>query len=987
MRLTDLPVLRFVDATRRVESLRLADRAGEVAARAAWLSVRHAPGSVIGLALRTEPALVIAWFAALAAGMRPLILQYPTVKQTRAYWRGSVTNTVELTGMAAIVGDQRVADMLEGSGIAVIAPDFAEPGDHAPVDALPRFSILQLSSGTTGHRKAVEFHDWQLEAHVRDYNRALELTPERDHVVSWLPLYHDMGYIACFVMPLMLGIPTTLIDAETWVADRPMLFEVIEEARGTICYMPNFGFETLAIPTTRDLSSMRRWISCSEPVFGNTVRRFVEATGVAPETFAACYAMAENVFAVSISEGLVEREIEGETVVSCGPPIPGVDLKIVEGEIWAKSPASIERYWNGDDIRDAEGFYPTGDMGAIVEGELHVTGRRRDVLIQAGKKYMLSTIDAVVNEVLPEVKGRAAAVVLRDERVGTEKPAVLIEAADFYARADAPAVAEAIQARTGLDFLDVRFVPPRFLTKTSSGKINRAISARDWVERERVDAAGRRRDPAAEVERVFGTLPQDAPVGEVLDSLSLTLLRIILTDADIAYDPEATLAGLRAQLAAMPGPSKAEDARPLRIVSLADRRSMRAIGEADLLAFAERLGRPVSFEHVCLPPTPVLLSDLVFYDYFRARVADQSLFEAVARTFEKLRGADVLVLDDAAEMHFPLTQFYPVLSHRLERSAEADLLAFRWQRYVEFHDRLPVQVVPGRTLPIEHREATIAALSAYLGVPVFRIASVQAFAPFTKSWEWRPLHSLSGGPGLKPHKAAVVLAELADWLEPRLADGSIQVPEAAPEVVRLDMTDLAHFCSHGVDRAGLDRVLAAYDHFCIVGQPASVAYIRRALTEAGKSWVEAPSYHPMVLATLPPFDCILSCGPTGMIETDRPAVAVMGAGWGGVRALNSDLPADIELRGKLPAADLSEWYVPTGAGEALDKTERRRVRDGKAQAVMIRTAKRDARERGEDMREAARVASLQTVPPSAADQRKADRQAARKAARRGAGRE
>lgn len=986
MRLSELPTLRFVDAERRVETLRVADRAGEIAAKAAHLSNYFAPGSIVGLALRTEPALVVAWFAALAAGMRPLILQYPTAKQTRAYWRGSVLNTVELVGMAAIVGDARVAGMLDDAGVPVIAPDFAEPGDYPVVDELPRFSILQLSSGTTGHRKAVEFHDWQLEAHVRDYNRALELSPERDHIVSWLPLYHDMGYIACFVMPLMLGIPVTLIDAETWVADRAMLFDVIEEARATICYMPNFGFETLAVPTTRDLSSMRHWISCSEPVFGNTVRRFLAATGAAPETFAACYAMAENVFAVSISRGLAEREIEGETVASCGPPIAGVELRIVEGEIWVKSPASIERYWNGDDIRDADGFYPTGDMGAIVDGELHVTGRRRDVLIQAGKKYMLSTVDSVVNDLLPEVKGRAAAVVLRDERVGTEKPAVLIEAADFYRRTDAAQVQEAIQARTGLDFLDVRFVPPRFLTKTSSGKINRVLSARDWIERERVDATTRRRDPATEVERVFGTLPQDTPVGELLDSLSLTLLRIVLTDAEVDYDPREPLRDIRARLAAAAeAPEAAPTIRPLRIVSLADRRAMRAIDEETLLDFAERIGRPVSFEHICLPPTPVLLSDLVFFDYFRARIPDQSLFEAMARTFAKLRAAHVIILDDAAEMHFPLTQYYPVLSHRLERSADADLLAFRWQRYVEFHDRLPVAVVPGRTLPLAHRAATIAALSAYLGVPFFRIASVKALEPYTAGWEYRPLHSLSGGPGLKSHDPEEMLDALAEWLEPRLEPrleaGEIDVPEGEPVVARFDMTDLAHFCSHAVDKPGLDRVLAAFERFCIVGQPSSVGHIRRTLAAQGKSWVSAPSYHPSVLATLPPFDCILSCGPTGKIETDRPAVAVMGAGWDGGRVLNTDLPADLELRGKLAAADLAEWYVPTGAGEALPAERKGLVREGKVRAVVIRSAKKAARERGEDIQEAARVAAELPLPPSQAEVRKAERKEKARAAR------
>lgn len=978
MRLSELPRLNFMTADRAIETLDAVESAGEIAGRAAWLRARYPEGAAIGIALRSEPRLVIAWLAVIAAGLRPLILQYPTAKQTRDYWRSSVLNTVALVDLAAVIGDERVAALLADAGVTVIDPDSVDTGDHAPLDELPRFSILQLSSGTTGHRKAVAFTDTQLERHVRDFNAVLALDPARDHLVSWLPLYHDMGYLACFVMPLLLGVPVTTLDPETWVADKPILFDAIAAVGGTHCYMPNFGFETLAQATAestgRDLSSMRRWVSCSEPVLGATARRFLAATGCDPASFSACYAMAENVFAVSLSDGLVERDVGGVPTVSCGPPIAGVEIKTVDGELWVKSPASLERYVGGDDIRDGDGFYPTGDMGTLIDGEVHVTGRRRDVLIQAGRKFMLSAIDAAVNAVVPEVKGRAAAVVLGDDRIGTEKPVVLIEAADFIGRHDAGKVADAVRAATGLDFLEVHFVPPRFLTKTSSGKINRIESARHWVERGRARASAGRTDPAGEIARQFGALPQDAPVGETLDSLSLTLLKIVLADTGTPFRAEATLAEVRAEVAA--GSRPESERRPLRIVSLADRRGFRRLEESHLLAFSKRLGVPVSFEHLCLPPTPILLSDLIFLDYFAARLAQPELLQAVSRQLERLRAADVILLDDAADLHFPLTQTYPVLSHRLERSAEADLLAFRWQRYVEFHHQLPVATVPGDSLPIEHRATIVAMLSDYLATPIFRIGGTRSLARYTEGWEYRPRTSLSGGPGLRPLDPAELLGALAAFVAPRLADGSIVVPKGDPAVVRLDQTDLAHFCSHPIGREALDAVLSRFDRFCIVGQTASVAYLRKRLAALGKAWVDAPSYHPSVLAQLPPFDCLLACGPTGKLEHDGPAVAVMTAGWRTPKQPGGAV-SEGGMRGSLPRAAATEWFDPVGAGPALAPVASRKVRDLNHEAVRVREARRRGRAPEQDGVGAA-IDPSEAKRAVAIERRRAERRAERR---------
>src|SRR5262249_6891073 len=109
----------------------------------------------------------------------------------------------------------------------------------------PDAAILQMSSGTTGQRKAIRFTLQQIGRHADDYNATLGLSAN-DRIVSWLPLYHDMGFIACFVMPLLFGVPVAMIDPIDWVHSPGLLFDVIETVGGTLCFLPNFGFEVMS---------------------------------------------------------------------------------------------------------------------------------------------------------------------------------------------------------------------------------------------------------------------------------------------------------------------------------------------------------------------------------------------------------------------------------------------------------------------------------------------------------------------------------------------------------------------------------------------------------------------------------------------------------------------------------------------------------------------------------------------------------------------
>jgi acyl-CoA synthetase (AMP-forming)/AMP-acid ligase II len=879
------------------------------------------PGSNVGICFRSSPDLIWWWFGALLAGMRPLIMQYPTGRQAHSYWESSVSDTIRRADLNLLVCDDLVSKRLGASyADKLISEPVPESADTSPF-SIERFSIIQLSSGTTGLRKAVEFTSESLVRHALDYNTCLKLT-KKDTIVSWLPLYHDMGYIACFMMPLILGVPVVMMDSEYWVNDKALLFRAITEHSGTVCFMPNFGFEVMCGITPTNLKGMRLWISCSEPVLEHTSRKFLKHIGAKENHFAACYAMAENIFAMTQSTGITTRHISGMTVVSCGKPIKDVEIKCIDGELWVRSPTSITSYMSQESIIDEDGYYPTGDLGEIIDGEIYVTGRKRDLMIQAGKKHILSAIDDIVNQVVPEARGRVATLEDHDERLATSKAVVLIESRDFFLRSDQREIARNISERSQLEYLEVHFVPPRFLTKTSSGKINRPLSLKHWKAVCNARNESHSSDPSSEIRAEFRQLPFDQPVGRILDSLATTVLRIILADTGISFDPEMTL-GDYVSLAETPDQAASDSpngTEGLRIVSLADRRILKHLKEDHIRQLTSLVDSPVHFEHTCLPPSPILLSDLIFLDYFLPRLDHQEDFSAMLQVREKLRSASLLLVDDAAELHFSIRQFYPVLSHRFVRSADADLLAFRWQSYTRNHDKLPITVVAGEDLDLADRDKSLNLLSSYLGIPIVRIATVSSLEPYTKGWEYPSRQSLSGGPGLRPIDPVAFVKFLSTWVAEHSPKSS-QLPANTDFALSLD--DLPHFCSHFVDQEALDIVLDSYQRFCIAGSRASVAYIRRKLDEdPDKSYCHITTPSRTAIEAASPHDCVLVCGPTIEIDHSGPVACVMGGSRGPVMLNASDKALrDLRFRGKSKSCQPDEWFHLSGISGQTTNTE------------------------------------------------------------------
>lgn len=814
--------------------LSIARRIDALAGRARRLQDRFNPGSRVGIIHRTSPNLVLDWFAALAAGLVPTILQFPTPKQNRHSWGKAISSLVEDCHLAGLlVADNVVVPGLGAECTVLTSVDTVPITTDRPC-VIAAGEIIQMSSGTTGQRKPIAYSLSQIETHVAAYNSMMRMG-EEDVVVSWLPLYHDMGFIACFLMPMIVGARLVLIDPVDWVGDPGLLYAAIRQWRGTVCYMPNFGFEVMArLGRRTPFPEMRKWISCAEPIAPATVRRFLSATGTGDGAFSACYAMAENVFAVTQSEGFQVAEVDGKSLTSCGPPIPTTDVKIIEGEIWVRSPTSIKAYLDGGAVADADGFYPTGDMGHYRDGGLVILGRKRDILIQAGTKYFLSDLDLILNEQFPDVRGRACALAQWSEREGTEHPLFLVERQRFFDSSDLANVISAVRAAGNLNHFELAFVPPSFITKTSSGKINRPETLRQWqaVQEARSSHSARgMADLQADIMRYFSAYPRRLPIGELLDSLGATILRMILSDYGRQYDPRTSLDEILAD------PAKAaaiavenSDLVPgVNIVSCADGRHWAWMTDRDLRDLEQLLGCPIRFEHVCAPPVPALLSDLIFVEYFLPG-RDGPDFAGVASLLTKIRSASVLLFDDIAELGFG-TGIFPVLSHRFERDPAADLLCYRWQRYTSRHDVLPVTVADLRTLGAETRADGFRLLTEYIGAPLFRIAVLETHQDTTHDWEYREIISGNTLDRQQPATPAGLRAALFSFIEhhgPSLR----RVP--GPSKSAYFNTDLPHFCCAYIDATGLDAVLNAYESFAVIGPPQCVPYIRKRATELNK---------------------------------------------------------------------------------------------------------------------------------------------------------
>ena len=387
-------------------------------------------------------------------------------------------------------------------------------------------AFLQHSSGTTGLQKGVALSHQAVLNQVASYGEAIALS-DQDVIVSWLPLYHDMGLIAGFVMPLVQGVPLVMMSPFDWVAHPALLLHAIDDYRGTLCWLPNFAYNHCARRIRQrdsaglSLASMRMFINCSEPVHYESHQMFLKrfaANGVTNEMLAVSYAMAENTFGVTqtplgqaarmdvvdrveLEQNRFARPVEREHPhaqirVSCGPTIANTAAKIIDdegktlpdrrvGQVAIKSDCMLSGYYKRPDLQPfQEGWYRTGDMGYSAAGEVYIVGRLKDLIINAGKNIYPQDIEAIVNTVPGVYPGRAVAFGVPDEREGTELIGVVAEVTtdDPQERKRiAQQIRNVVVKQSMITVTYVHLVGERWLIKTSSGKIARAANREKWL--------------------------------------------------------------------------------------------------------------------------------------------------------------------------------------------------------------------------------------------------------------------------------------------------------------------------------------------------------------------------------------------------------------------------------------------------------------------------------------------------------------------------
>ncbi|MGA7312325.1 MAG: thioester reductase domain-containing protein, partial [Silvibacterium sp.] len=347
---------------------------------------------------------------------------------------------------------------------------------------------------------------------------------------------HDMGLIGCYLYPALRG-GTTYGFASMDFIQRPVLwFDTITTYRATATAAPNFAYDyclragRLSSETLEacDLSSLQVLMVAAEPVKPNTYTRFLEAFqpyGLKSESFYAAFGLAENTLAVSLGgRNIVSvnkralalgkarmtteaSEIDGATqIVSCGTPLPGLDVKIVDperhvalkagliGEIWVAGSGKCLGYWNNseltlkqfrarivDDSPYEDGYLRTGDMGFFHDGELFVCGRMKDMIILRGQNYYPQDIENVVERASGLIRANCVAAFQIHE---DNEPALAIvaEMKNPNALPEGRKIAAAVRNFLNVEVALISFIAPRAIPRTSSGKIMRHKTKHMWLE-------------------------------------------------------------------------------------------------------------------------------------------------------------------------------------------------------------------------------------------------------------------------------------------------------------------------------------------------------------------------------------------------------------------------------------------------------------------------------------------------------------------------
>jgi fatty-acyl-CoA synthase len=533
-------ILQETDKDLRITYRELLDHAAAYASLFSKAGIQ--PGEPIVLLLQHGQPLIESFFGAILHGAIPSIMPFLTEKLSPERYRASLRSLIQITKPTGIVtypeffdevhrartkGDS-VRKVLLYDDVGTLVQwtwEQLQGVSSQPEDIV----LLQHSSGTTGLQKGVALSHQAVLNQIEAYACAIDMN-EEDIVVSWLPLYHDMGLIAGFILPILLRSTLVLMSPFDWVRAPYRLMKSVSNYSGTLSWLPNFAYNFCAKKIRDrdlegvDLSSWRAVINCSEPMRWQSHEMFLnrfKGYGLQEKALATCYAMAENVFAVTqggidgpVCVDEVDRSaLQSQRVakpaladdssikmLSAGRPIEHTHVRIIDeagnivperhiGEITLQGNCLLNGYFNRDDLTERafiDGWYRTGDLGYLAEGELYITGREKELIIVGGKNIYPQDLEEIVNDIEGVYPGRVVAFGVFNEELGTEDIVIVAETTlqDNEAIAIlARKIRDSISQGSDVTARYVELVDREWLIKTSSGKMARGANREKYLER------------------------------------------------------------------------------------------------------------------------------------------------------------------------------------------------------------------------------------------------------------------------------------------------------------------------------------------------------------------------------------------------------------------------------------------------------------------------------------------------------------------------
>ena len=485
------------------------------------------PGDRVALVAETGAEFASLFFGAIYAAAWPVPLPLPTSFGGRDSYIDQLRVQLDSCDPVMLVYPAELAEMAGAAATAsgVAGHDWETLSvQEAPACALPvagtdDIAYLQYSSGSTRfpHGVAITHKALLNNLAAHAYGMALEPT---DRCVSWLPWYHDMGLVGCFLSPVANQVSTDYLKTEDF-ARRPLawLDLISRNTATTLSYSPTFGYDICARRMSSQTKAAERFDLSRWRVAGNgadmirpdVMQSFVDAfadAGFKATAFLPSYGLAEATLAVSImppGEGIIVELVEetqlsgvpaGEdrpqrfrAIVNCGKPVKDMVVEIREedgtplperaiGKLWCRGGSVMTGYFRDPDATAAcmtDGWLDTGDMGYLSDGYVYIVGRAKDMIIVNGRNHWPQDIEWAVEQLPGFKQGDIAAFAITTPG-GEETPAVLVQCRtsdDAERLRLRDAIRDRVRAVTGMNCV-IELVPPRTLPRTSSGKLSRA---------------------------------------------------------------------------------------------------------------------------------------------------------------------------------------------------------------------------------------------------------------------------------------------------------------------------------------------------------------------------------------------------------------------------------------------------------------------------------------------------------------------------------